>query len=281
MTGIDMFDSAYNSQFPPGAAAYAGYIDGQLGSQPNYAFIVAQFPGAQHLSVALFADHDADALDVESGAATPGDIPAWYARQRARGIDRPCIYASTSTMEAAVIPVIRSVPFPRSSVRLWTAHYGQGEHICGPGPETCGQLSLDADGTQWTPDANGLVLDQSLLLPDFFGAPVPPAPLPADWTFGPPQNLTATGGHTSVGLAWGPPADAPEVPAEYLVYVYQGAVCNRTTLVTSYPRTATASPWEGGGLVRGASYTAHVVAAGPGGSRVKSYVYASAEFATG
>ena len=174
MTGIDMFDTAYNSQFPPGAAAYAGYVDGQLGSQPNYAFIVAQFPSAQHLSIALFAEHDADALDVEGGAASPGDIPGWYARQRARGIDRPCIYASTSTMEAAVIPVIRSVPFLRSAVRLWTAHYGQGEHICGPG--SCGQLSFDADGTQWTSGANGLILDQSLLLPDFFGTPVPPAP---------------------------------------------------------------------------------------------------------
>ena len=279
MTGIDMFDSAYNSQFPPGAAAYAGYVDGQLGSQPNYAFIVAQFPSAQHLSVALFAEHDADALDVEGGAASPGDIPGWYARQRARGIDRPCIYASTSTMEAAVIPVIRSVPFLRSAVRLWTAHYGQGEHICGPG--SCGQLSFAADGTQWTSGANGLILDQSLLLPDFFGTPVPPVPLPADWTYGPPASLSAAGGHTSVALEWEPPAGAPVPPAEYLVYVYQGPVCNRATLVTSYPRTAAASPWQGGGLVQGQSYTAHVVASGPGGARVKQYCYASASFATG
>ena len=173
---VTMFDTIENGQFPSGAAAYAGYIDGSIGDQPNYAFIVAQFPGAQHLSVALFAEHDADALDVEAGAAQPDDIPAWYARQRARGIDRPCIYASASTMEAAVIPVIRSVPFLRSAVRLWTAHYGQGEHICGPG--SCGRLSFDADGTQWTSAANGLVLDQSLLLDDFFGtpSPVPPAP---------------------------------------------------------------------------------------------------------
>jgi hypothetical protein len=174
LTGIVMYDSAYDDQFPAGAAAYAAYVDGGVGDQPNYDWIVQAFPGAHHLSIALFADKDADALDVEPGAAVPSDIPGWYARQRRRGIARPCIYASASTMQASVIPAIRSVPVIRSSVRLWTAHFGEGEHICGPGKGTCGQLAFDADGTQWTPNAMGLVLDQSLLLPDFFGTPVVP-----------------------------------------------------------------------------------------------------------
>jgi hypothetical protein len=129
---------------------------------------VSAFPSAHHLSIALFADKDADALDVERGAAVPSDIPGWYARQRRRGIARPCIYASASTMQASVIPAIRSVPVLRSAVRLWTAHY-EGEHICGP--KTCAQLSFDADGTQWTPNALGRNLDQSRLLDDFFGTP--------------------------------------------------------------------------------------------------------------
>jgi peptidoglycan hydrolase-like protein with peptidoglycan-binding domain len=41
---------------------------------------------------------------------------------------------------------------------------------------TCGQLAFDADGTQWTPNALQRNLDQSLLLPGFFGTAPPPPP---------------------------------------------------------------------------------------------------------
>ncbi len=167
MSGIVMFDTIENGQFPPGGDAYAGYVDGGVGDQPNYAFVVSAFPDAHHLSIALFARDDADCLDVEPGAAQPSDIHGWHARQVARGITRPVIYASASTMEAEVLPVVAGLPGGRDAARLWTAHYGLGEHICGPA--TCNALSTDADGTQWTSSALGRVLDQSLLLPGFFG----------------------------------------------------------------------------------------------------------------
>jgi hypothetical protein len=166
VAGITMYDTAYNDQYPAGAAAYAAYVDGGIGNQPNYAYIVSAFPKAEHLSVALFADNNADVLDVEAGAAVPSDIPAWYARQVARGIKRPVIYASASTMNSSILPVLRQAGIALAQTRLWTAHYGEGEHICGPG--SCGALSVSADGTQWTSSAGGLVLDQSLLLSDFF-----------------------------------------------------------------------------------------------------------------
>jgi hypothetical protein len=166
VAGITMFDTALNDQFPAGAAAYAGYVDGGIGNQPNYAYIVSAFPKAQHLSIALFAGNNADALDVEPGASAPSDIPGWYARQVARGIQRPVIYASASTMNDAILPVLSQARIARAETRLWTAHYGLGEHICGP--RSCGALSIDADGTQWTSSAMGLVLDQSLLVEDFF-----------------------------------------------------------------------------------------------------------------
>jgi GH25 family lysozyme M1 (1,4-beta-N-acetylmuramidase) len=133
-----------------------------------------------------------------------------------------------------------------------------------------GETGLDRDAF------NGTAAEMAAWIAAF-GTPVPPA----DWTFGAPQNLTAQGGHTTVGLAWDPPAGAPEAPAEYQVYVYQGAVCNRSTLVPSYPRTVAASPFEGGSLEQGQPYTAHVVASGSGGARVRQYCYASAEFTTG
>jgi hypothetical protein len=166
VAGITMYDTALNDQFPAGAAAYAAYVDGGVGDQPNYAYIVSAFPKAQHLSIALFAANNADALDVEPGASDPSDIPGWYARQVARGIQRPVIYASASTMNDAILPVLSQAGIARARTRLWTAHYGLGEHICGPG--SCGALSIGADGTQWTSSAMGLVLDQSLLLEDFF-----------------------------------------------------------------------------------------------------------------
>jgi hypothetical protein len=165
-----MYDTITNDQFPPGGEAYAAYVDGNLGNQPNFAYIVATFPKAQHLSVALFSNNNADALDVEPGASVPSDIPAWYNAQRKRGIQRPCVYASASTMNDEILPVLSGAGIARGTVRLWTAHYDVGEHICGP--NSCGALSINADGTQWTPNAvvNGVTLDldESLLLENFF-----------------------------------------------------------------------------------------------------------------
>jgi hypothetical protein len=166
VAGITMYDTAFNDQFPAGAAAYAGYVDGDIGNQPNYAYIVSTFPKAQHLSVTLSSGNDADVLDVESGAAVPSDVSGWHAKQVARGIKRPVIYASASAMNDDILPVLSQASIARAGVRLWTAHYGVGEHVCGPG--SCGSLSVDADGTQWTSSANGLVLDESLLVGDFF-----------------------------------------------------------------------------------------------------------------
>jgi hypothetical protein len=161
-----MYDSALNDQFPSGAQAYAAYVDGSVGNQPNYAYIVSAFPKAQHLSIALFSSDNADALDVEPGASSAGDVPAWYKRQVARGVQRPCVYANVSTMDGSILSTLSQAGISRASVRLWTAHYDVGEHICGP--DSCGLLSIDADGTQWTPNARGLVLDQSLLAENFF-----------------------------------------------------------------------------------------------------------------
>jgi hypothetical protein len=161
-----MFDTALNDQFPPDADAYAAYVDGGLANQPNYAYIVHTFPKAQHLSIALFANDNADVLDVEPGASDPADIPGWYARQVQRGIQRPVIYASASLMNDTILPLLSQSGIARAKTRLWTAHYGLDEHICGP--DSCGALSINADGTQWTSNARGLVLDQSLLVESFF-----------------------------------------------------------------------------------------------------------------
>jgi len=161
-----MYDSVQNDQFPRGGQAYAAYVDGSVGDQPNFAFIVATFPAAYHLSIALFAASNADALDVEPGASTAAEFPAWYSRQKARGVQRPCVYASASMMTNSILPMLSQANIALSSVRLWSAHYGLGEHMCGP--DSCGAVPVGVDGTQWTSSAQGLNLDQSQLKDDFF-----------------------------------------------------------------------------------------------------------------
>lgn len=167
-----MYDSDVNSTFPPGADAYAGYVDGQLADQPNADWIVAAFPAAHHVSIALNPAHNADFLDIENGAAMVGSAAGWYARQRARSVPRPGFYASASTMAADLIPAYRAAGISRAALRLWSAHYGAGAHICGPA--TCGLTPVMMDGTQYTDVALGRNLDASLLAASFFGT----APLP-------------------------------------------------------------------------------------------------------
>lgn len=166
-----MYDSIDISQMPPGPGnCYAGYVNG---TWPTYNALLTTFPGHNILSIAVNASANADCLDVETGDATPGQAPGWYARQVARGIIRPCLYANAGTMNQ-VIAAMRQVP--RSSMRLWSAHYGAGQHICGPA--TCKLIPVAMDGTQWTDVALGRNLDESTLLPNFFGAAPPPPPPP-------------------------------------------------------------------------------------------------------
>lgn len=128
MGELTMFDAVDTAQIPNGPVAVAGYVDGRW---PTFAELAERFPNARLLSIAVSAEHDADCLDVESGDAAPADVPGWYERQRARGVERPCIYADASTMQASVVPLVRSGAIARPLVRLWSAHYS-GEHLCRP-----------------------------------------------------------------------------------------------------------------------------------------------------
>src|SRR5581483_3977245 len=108
---------------------HAGYVSGRW---PDIGTIRQRFPHARTLSIAIDAAHDADALDIETGDATTADAAAWYERQRARGVTRPCLYASADLMQRNVVPLIEASGIARSAVRLWSAHYSYKAHICGP-----------------------------------------------------------------------------------------------------------------------------------------------------
>ena len=73
MSGITMFDTAFSDQFPAGAQAYAAYVDGGVGDQPNYAHIVSAFPNEERAS----------AGDSVACRLRPGGGPARWTRSRA------------------------------------------------------------------------------------------------------------------------------------------------------------------------------------------------------
>jgi hypothetical protein len=139
--------------------------------------------------------------------------------------------------------------------------------------------------TQWVSFAG---YDEDLALsslPFWDTRPPAPTPPPAGWTFGPPVNLHARPGRTTVDLSWGEPAGAPERPAIYNVFIYQGTVCDLGTIVKGaagnprYPVPGTSGETFHG-LEEHKEYTAHVVAEGLDGTRVRPGTYASVTFTT-
>ncbi len=169
-----MYDSVSVGEIPTDAGAVALYIDGRYA---NWRAGVDHAKHANHLSIAVFPEHDAAALDVETGDATPSQAPAWVRRQLHRDPrSRPVIYASRDTMPQILAELERD-GLRRSQVRLWSAHYTMGPHICSP--RGCG-AGFTADATQWTDRAQGRNLDESLLADGFFpAAPRKPKHRPA------------------------------------------------------------------------------------------------------
>ncbi|HUZ22973.1 MAG TPA: hypothetical protein VMV07_04325 [Streptosporangiaceae bacterium] len=161
-----MQDSIYPANLTAAADAYLGYVDGNW---PTYHAVVARFPGKPVLSMAVLADAEAVGCDQEPGDLSASQVPAWIKRQQARGVERPVVYASASNLPA-VLRALAAAGIGRAAVRLLSAHYGAGKHICGPA--TCAFPGVPAcDGTQWTDSAagaGGALIDESVLNDDFF-----------------------------------------------------------------------------------------------------------------
>jgi len=161
---LTMYDCTDVGNLPAGADAYAGYTDGHF---RNLAAIERRFAGsgAQFLSIAVFASDNADCLDIEALDATNAQAPGWVKRRLKGGASRPCLYTSVSNVDA-LVTTLNQAGIPRAEVRLWSAHYEQGKHICGP--STCRLTQHACDATQWTDTALGRSLDESVLLDTFF-----------------------------------------------------------------------------------------------------------------
>lgn len=114
-------------------------------------------------------------------------------------------------------------------------------------------------------------------------APVKTPATPSAPTYGPPLDLKVIGGKTSMKLSWEAPAAVTGLPpaSEYTVFVYKGTAASVHTIVASYPRdVGNVKVYQGGSLARKTTYSAHVVASGPGYTHVRPYTYASVTFET-
>jgi peptidoglycan hydrolase-like protein with peptidoglycan-binding domain len=177
---LNMPDSIYPGNMPRGYGQYLAYVDGSRSRDADV--VRSMFAGARILTLTVLGGNAvADGCDCEPGDLGGASAVAWARRRIQAGAFRPVIYASASRIASEVLAEMKAQGVARWQVRLLSAHYGAGEHICGPGVARCGYPS--ADGTQWTstyPGAGGAAIDMSLLADDFFGAPTPPATV--NWT---------------------------------------------------------------------------------------------------
>jgi hypothetical protein len=157
-----MFDDTSVELIPKDAPAVAGYVGGLYRTWPS---VVAGWPRAHKLSIAVNSSQDARCLDIEVGDATPADAPAWVRRQQKRNPHEvPVLYGSISVMPE-IVAHMDAAGFHRREYLLWSAHYTFHAHICGP--RSCG-YPTKCDATQWTSQALGRSLDESRLSSEFF-----------------------------------------------------------------------------------------------------------------
>lgn len=172
----DIVASNLTARSPITGAVYDAHGGYENGKWPDIAAILAKFPGLPAIGFTVFLANVGDGIDVENGDATPGQVVTFYNERTAAGEYRPVTYSGGSDMND-VIADLRAANIPLANVRLLSAHYGwknladrtdlANRHICGP--NTCGLVSVDMDGTQWCDTAT---YDESLLRADFFDGPV-------------------------------------------------------------------------------------------------------------
>lgn len=265
----------------PALALYVTQVGGGTGFIAATQAQLAEYPDCVKIAQLPTGDpYWADALDFEALAATVAEVPRWAAGALASyhagsrpGQRMPVIYVSADNVHVAANALVGGGV--TSGVGLGIANWNLTEPQAaqdviarsGPFPivwvqyRDPGPYDLDVFSTVWLNARSGT---------------------PAPSGYGPPLDLRAIGGHTSVRLTWQPPhleAGQGE-PAEYIVHVYRGTTATRSSEVPTYPRTAAGTTFEGGSLERGGTYTAHVVAAGPDGTLTRALTWASASFRT-
>lgn len=171
MTTLVMWDDVTASLIPADAEYVGYYVDGRYA---NEAAIKARCPKAKLVGIAVTEADNADVLDVETGDAQIADIYYWLHRGQKPVTTRlPTIYTSVDNVDRMMLTMAANRFVHGRDFLIWSAHYTDSAHICGP--TTCALTHTACDATQWTSHANSQSLDESECLPEFFkAAPVPP-----------------------------------------------------------------------------------------------------------
>ena len=173
---LRMADSTNPADLPGGMDAYGGYGNGDW---PDWPAIAGAHPGVPVVEFDVSGVGLGIALDIERGDASPSQFPLWWLNRCLSGVFRPIGYAAISDMPQ-VVGFANNARIARADYRLLSAHYGEGEHICGPG--TCGS-PIQCDGTQWV---DWGTWDQSSLEDWFFASPPVVTPPPPPFVAPPP-----------------------------------------------------------------------------------------------
>jgi hypothetical protein len=137
---MQMYDSINVEAIPERAAAVAGYVDGNW---QTYSALRRRFPGVPALAITVHGSLDAHCLDIENGDASD-ELAAWWV-QHQHSAHRPVLYMSVGRV-ASVTAALAAVGHPRTSWRLWSAHYTGLPHLCGI---QCGLEGERAGATQY------------------------------------------------------------------------------------------------------------------------------------
>jgi hypothetical protein len=197
---------------PKVPAQVAGYTTGSMGIAWTAADWKAH-PGAVRIDQdAAAADHTADVLDVERGAATEAECPGWVKKATVNwqavtraGQRHPAIYMSASRVSAVVNALVAGGV--QSGVGLWVANWNLTsaeaiqEVVAASGP-------YPIIGIQFTDSPVFYDLDVfSTAWLDEVSVVVPPQPPPVK----PPVRHEATGAETMAGAARAHGMSVPEV----------------------------------------------------------------------
>lgn len=136
-----IYDSTNPDDIPTTASVVAGYVDG------IYAWSDAgwlRFPNAAKISIAVSASSQADALDVETGDATPSQAPGWVNAQLARGVKQPWVYVNRSN-RWAVESACQAAGIQPTQMGLWVATLDGTQSVpAGPYPVAAVQYANSA-----------------------------------------------------------------------------------------------------------------------------------------
>ena len=140
MTNGTMYDSTQPGAIPEDATVVALYRNGRFAATQAQA---SAFPVHLWIDVLATAPAEASILDVETGDATPADVPRWVSSRLADSpLFKARLYCDLSTWPAVRAEVATLPPVERAQVRYWIANPTGTPHLV-PG----------SDATQylWTP----------------------------------------------------------------------------------------------------------------------------------